>query len=144
ARVRQYGLAILDQGRQLTEMVEHILAFTGGQLARHKYQAEELDVGQLVRQAIDGVAPSAPDPNIVIQKQISEDLTAVLDDSQTLSQALVNLLNNAIRYGGSGGWIGMSTQQTSTDELEIRVADQGPGIPACELKRIFEPFYRGA
>jgi two-component system phosphate regulon sensor histidine kinase PhoR len=144
ARVRQYGLAILDQGRQLTEMVEHILAFTGGQLARHKYQAEELDVGHLVRQAIDVVAPSARDAGIVIQKQIAEDLAAVLGDSQTLSQALVNLLNNAICYGGSGGWIGVSAQQTSVDELEIRVADKGPGIPACELKRIFEPFYRGA
>jgi signal transduction histidine kinase len=142
-KVRQYGAAILDQGRQLTDMVEQILAFTGGQIGKKYYEVEALSPADVVRQAISTVASAARQAGVTIEERIPEDLPSVLGDSQALRQALVNLLNNAIRYAAGGGWIGVSIRKENADELEVRVADKGAGISARELKRIFEPFYRG-
>lgn len=141
SKVRQYGAAILDQGRQLTGMVEQILTFTGGQLKKH-YELEPLDPAAVVRQAIAAVSPAARMAGVAIEEQIPAGLPVVLGDANALRQALVNLLNNAVRYASAGRWVGVSVTQSSTGEFEIRIADRGAGIPARELKRIFEPFYR--
>ena len=143
AKVRQYGAAILGQGKQLAEMVEQILSYTGGQLGKRNYEIEVLDPADVVKEAIAAVAPSARAAGIAIEEQIPPDLPQVPGDSQALRQALVNLLANAIKYGAAGRWIGVSARH-ARDELEISVADRGPGIPAAEMKRIFEPFYRGS
>jgi two-component system phosphate regulon sensor histidine kinase PhoR len=142
SKVKEYGAAILSQGRQLADMVEQILTFTGGQLGRKHYDLETLDLGEVVRHAIAAVGPAARAEGIAIEEQIPADLPAALGDSHALQQALVNLLNNAIRYAAAGRWIGVSVRYSNADEFEVRVADKGSGIPARELRHIFEPFYR--
>jgi signal transduction histidine kinase len=57
---------------------------------------------------------------------------------QALKRCLANLLENAVKYGKSARVI----LDDDTDRLEIRVQDEGPGIPQAELKKVFEPFYR--
>jgi signal transduction histidine kinase len=52
-----------------------------------------------------------------------------------------NLIGNAIKYGESGGWIGIRARQTGRD-VQVTIADRGRGIAAAEQSRIFEPFYR--
>lgn len=61
---------------------------------------------------------------------------------QLLEQAVGNLLSNAIRYSADGTHVTVKAEQTGEDEITISVADQGPGIPAEHLPRIFERFYR--
>ncbi len=59
-----------------------------------------------------------------------------------LQQVLGNLVDNAIKYGRSGGNVWWTARATGTDKLEISVRDDGPGIPADALNRVFERFYR--
>jgi two-component system sensor histidine kinase CpxA len=65
----------------------------------------------------------------------------VRGDTELLTRALSNLLRNAVRYAGEAGPITVSAQREQ-DEVKIIVADRGPGVPAHDLPRIFDPFYR--
>jgi signal transduction histidine kinase len=60
-----------------------------------------------------------------------------------LGQVVNNLLTNAVRYSPEGSEVRVSARVVGRSEVEIRVADQGIGIPADECDRIFEKFYRG-
>ena len=63
-------------------------------------------------------------------------------DADRLQQVLLNLVDNAVKYGGEGTTVLVSTARAG-DRVLIDVADDGPGIPPAERQRIFEKFYRG-
>jgi signal transduction histidine kinase len=144
SRVQQYGVAILRQARQLSDLVEQILAFASGQFGKQHYEFEMLEPGSLVQQAIAATAPASREAGFEIEEHIASELPQVMGDSAALQQAVINLLTNAIKYGVNGRWIGVSVGCPKAGEIQIRVEDQGPGIPAAEVRRIFEPFYRGS
>jgi len=145
SKVKQYGAAILNQSRQLTEMVEQILAFAGGQFGKKHFESDVLEPGTLVARAIAAVGPAARAAGVEIEQHIAEELPQLLGDAAAIEQAVINLLTNAIKYAAEGRWIGVSVSGENKNRgLAIRVEDKGPGIPALEQKRIFEPFYRGS
>src|SRR5262249_54449859 len=65
-----------------------------------------------------------------------------LCDREAVTRAVLNLVANAIRHGGEGGWVGVRAVGENGSVL-IRVADRGAGIPAADMPHLFEPFYRG-
>ena len=88
--------------------------------------------------ARDAVAPSAGEIGLTIEP----DLPAVHADPAQLERAFANLLENARRYSNN---LPVSVRaRMSGSGVVVRVADRGPGIPAAEQPRIFEPFYRGS
>ena len=143
ARVQQYGAAILEQGKQLAEMIEQILTFASRESGKKLSQVETVEVGDQVRQAIAAAAPAARAAGVEIRSEIAQDLPDITGDSSAIQQAVMNLLTNAIKYGRSGHRVLVSVGRGAVGELEIAVEDNGPGIPASEVGRIFEPFYRG-
>src|SRR5579872_4948838 len=124
-------------------MVEQILAFASGQAAKKAHESEMLDVAELLRQSVAAVASAARAAGVEIEINIAPDVPDILGDAAAVQQALNNLLTNAIKYGGAGRSVRVSASRNASGELEIAVEDHGPGIPASDLKRIFEPFYRG-
>ena len=143
AKVQRYGAAILQQGKQLAEMVEQILAFASGQSRGNKSDPEPVDAADEIREAVLAAGPAARAAGLEIECEIDADLPCISGDGSGIQQAVMNLLTNAIKYARSGGWIRVVASRNASGELEIAVQDNGPGIPASELKRIFEPFYRG-
>ena len=64
-----------------------------------------------------------------------------------LRRVFQNLIINAAKHGGEGGWIGVTAvndEDVATPTVEVQIADRGPGIPQNELPEIFKPFFRGA
>jgi signal transduction histidine kinase len=59
-----------------------------------------------------------------------------------LRRAFQNLIENAAKHGGTGGWVGISAEAADRSII-VRVRDNGPGIPADEIDEIFTPFFRG-
>jgi hypothetical protein len=69
-------------------------------------------------------------------------LPAVWMDAGSIERVLANLVQNATKYSPPDGAIGISARITAANELELSVDDEGPGIPAEDRGRIFEPFFR--
>lgn len=95
---------------------------------------------ELVEQAVSSLADMAAQSNVTVEVSVPSDLSASVDKRQ-IQRALVNLLDNAIKYTPAGGRVEISGQETET-EVSITVSDTGVGIPPTEIDRIFERFYR--
>jgi signal transduction histidine kinase len=99
---------------------------------------EPLDLVGAVKEVIGDVAPLAVEAGYELEMVCAQPAVLVLGDLPSLSRVVTNLLQNAIAYGGGQGLIKVSVAANG----EFEVADAGPGIPADERTRIFEPFYR--
>jgi signal transduction histidine kinase len=81
----------------------------------------------------------------VVEQHVDPDLPPVLGDLAALSRCLQNLVGNAVKYGGSARWVGISAklqENAKPPEIAISVQDRGMGIAKSEITHIFEPFYR--
>ena len=140
-RVADYGKVIHDEGRRLTDMVEQVLEFAGAQSGRRRYEFRPVPVAQLLAEALSGCDVQIKRAEVDVEKTIASDLN-VNGDPAALTQAVQNLISNAIKYGGNKRWLRIRAD-ASPNEVLIAVEDKGIGINNADIKHIFEPFYRG-
>ena len=122
---------------RLIEDLQDLALAESGQLALH---LQECDLDDLVRKAVSGIQPQADAKGIGIEVDVLAN-AAVQADPERIGQVLRNLLANAANYTPSGGEIRVTVAREA-DDLEVRVADTGAGIPDEELPYVFERFYR--
>jgi signal transduction histidine kinase len=145
-RVRSEGervrsLEIVDQeARRLTHLVENLLHFSRSERQATRLSSATAPLAPLVREAVEAFAPLAAARGVTFRTQLRDGLVAPVD-AEALRQMLVNLLDNAVKYG--------PTDQTITVGLEagdgkarIQIEDQGPGIPPSDRERIWDRFWR--
>jgi signal transduction histidine kinase len=101
---------------------------------------EDVDVAALARELVELYQPEAGNRNISLDYQ-GDASASVHGNRQLLAQALVNLLENAIKYVPEGGKVEAGVR-ASGDSLTLTVADNGPGIPEADRARILQPFVR--
>jgi signal transduction histidine kinase len=145
ARVQRYGALIADESEKLTAIVEQVLRFANVEAGRAVSKREPVEVASLIDEALAADRKLIEESHVTVEKDTAAELPPVLGDATMLKHALVNLITNAAKHGASGGWIGISAAVPGAGarEVEIRVKDRGPGIPADEQSSIFDPFYRG-
>ncbi len=122
---------------RLIEDLQDLALAESGQLALHRQQC---DLDDLMRKAVSGVQLQADAKGVCIEVEVSDD-AAVQADPERIGQVLRNLLANAANYTPSGGEIRVMVARRD-DNVEVRVADTGAGIPEEELPYVFERFYR--
>ena len=98
--VRQYGRVVRDEGRRLAEMVEQVLDFAGSYAGRRAYRFEAVDVREVARECLDAVRPALDESGGTIECETGPGLPRVRADRAALRRALLNLIQNAIKYGG--------------------------------------------
>jgi PAS domain S-box-containing protein len=130
---------ISAQAARLAQVTERVLL--AGRLDRDEVKVERMpvDVERVVRDAVSVLEPTLPQTTR-IEKRLGSELTAA-GDSDQLQQVLLNLVDNAVKYAGTGATVVVSTHRDG-DHIRIDVADDGPGIPLADRDRIFEKFYR--
>jgi len=142
ATMREFGGHIEDESRRLTQLINNILDFSRIESGRKTYQIEPTDVLALVGETLRayevrlhqlGFETTFDGPD--------EPLPRVPLDPDAVAQAVVNLLDNAVKYSGSGREIDVRVERLDAD-VAISVTDRGIGIPREEQNRIFERFYR--
>ena len=142
ARVKQYGATIQHEGQRLAEMVEQMLSYAGIQAGRKQYHFQPVHLPELIERALAEYQSAFTEQGWHIEQDVAADLPALNADAQALESALKNLLHNALKYAALGKWLRLSARQHG-NEIQLTVADHGPGIAAEDLRNLFEPFYRG-
>lgn len=125
----------------MTALVEDLLDLTAIESGHRAPIKEALHLEEIVPEVIKGISPVAHKQNIEVSTELTTAGSPVSMDRRHFKQILANLLENAIKFNQERGWVKIrSTQKDET--IELTVNDSGSGIPAQDLPRIFERFYR--
>ena len=140
-RRRELNLAINDEAKRLTRMITEYLDITRLESGATVLRPVPIRVGALLERNLLLLGPVAAQRNIRLVPEFGPDPPAVVADPDLLSRAVENLVSNAIKYSPGGTEVTVSAAAEDAF-LAIEVADQGYGIPAADLTRIFDKFYR--
>jgi len=120
------------------KIIHNLLGFA----RRMEPAKEKININNLLDETTGFLENEARYVNIHIEKQYAENVPVITSDLSQIQQVVLNLLNNAIDAIGHDGTVTVSTRyHDKNDEVEINVADTGPGIPESELSKIFDPFF---
>jgi signal transduction histidine kinase len=130
---------IARNGEQLIELIDEVLAVAQIESGRLALSRADFDLGEVVRQLVDGISESAEDKGLEFVVDLAEDLRiAVHGDEVKLRQVLRHLLKNAVTFSSSGS---VSLRVANRDRRTyFAVEDTGKGIPAEEIERLFIAF----
>jgi signal transduction histidine kinase len=145
-RIQQYGEAIQIQGRRLSELVEQTLAYSGVQDGKQRYHFRPTRILEVVDEALAEYDPLFNKMGWKVEKVIESSLPPVSADASVLKGVIKNLVGNALKYASDGKWLRVTARAVDTwcgTEVQLSIADRGPGIDSKDLPHIFEPFYRG-
>ena len=138
---RQRSLAIIDQeARRLTHLVENLLHFSRAERQLGRVALRPVDLAEVVRQATESFAPLAAARNVTIRGDASGTLPATADPD-AVRQIVLNLLDNAVKYGPAGQTVTVGLTATGGN-ARVTVDDQGPGIPPADRDRVWDRFFR--
>jgi len=127
---------------RLTFLIEDLLTISQLEEGRIVVNRQWCELRPLVTRILEDFAARAQARDITLTNQVPDTLP-LRADFDRLHQVLVNLVDNAIKYGRAGGHVSVTAKVLdSRDKVEILVIDDGPGIPQEALPRVFERFYR--
>jgi two-component system phosphate regulon sensor histidine kinase PhoR len=136
---REYGALVARESERLEALVERVLALPHGNEA---LSLATLNPTEIVRSTATLATPRAEERRVTLSVE-TPDLAEVLWDGEAVQQALLNLLDNAIRHGREGGHVVVRAREDG-QTLALSVSDDGPGIGKRDRRRIFGRFERGA
>ncbi|HEY4132705.1 MAG TPA: HAMP domain-containing sensor histidine kinase, partial [Gemmatimonadaceae bacterium] len=131
---------IVQEGRRLMHLVENILHFSRAERQMTRLGPEPLDLSEAVQEIVNDWAPLASNAGITIRTEFAADVHAIADRS-ALRQMILNLLDNAMKYGPPTQTVIVSTARQG-ERARVWVDDEGSGIPLRERERVFASFYR--
>lgn len=139
--MRDFGRIINRESNRLTQIINNVLDFSRIEAGRRKYQLVETNIAEVIEEALQSYEYQLKSSGFEVTTAIQSELPPALVDREAMTQAVLNLLNNAIKYSTDVKQIDVRIEQRG-ETLAVEIADRGVGIPRSEHRRIFEKFYR--
>jgi signal transduction histidine kinase len=133
--------AVNDCAQRLRGLIDNLLDVTALETGRMRFAHREYDAASIVRDALGKLASAFTEKGLAAVSEIPTSLPA-FGDADRLRRATSELLENASKFTPPGGSVGIRLRRLTVGQLEICVADTGPGVPAEAAPRLFEPFYQ--
>ncbi len=133
--------SIVREARRLVALVDNVLLFSRSGAVELRARLEPVPVNELLADVAEAAQLAIDDAGHTLEVRHAEPL-AVLGDRQLLRQALINLVENAMKYGGDGRHIRLGAEQSAPALVRLMVDDDGPGVPASQRVLVFEPYER--
>jgi signal transduction histidine kinase len=140
--IGEYGRMLATEARQLSRLIDNVLCYARLIDATSSYSFEQIDVPEMVGEAVDRFRLPLDDEEYDVQIDLPLSAPPIRGDRTMLRDALDNIIDNALRHGSTGKYLGVAVNSIPR-AVQIEIADRGTGIPAEELDRIFDKFYRG-
>src|SRR5438105_11374924 len=138
---QQYYRIIRKESERLTALINNILDFSRIEAGRKEYEFRQTDIADLVRNTLDSYRYQIEQQGFTFEENIASDLPPVRVDREAIARALVNLVNNALKYSDHEKFLGVKLYRTN-GSVKLEVVDHGIGITRREQSKIFEKFYR--
>src|SRR4030095_7522168 len=126
-KAQQYYRVINKESQRLTQLINNILDFSRIEAGRKEYRFAPTDVGRIVSDVVEAYRFPIEQNGFELEVKVAEDLPEVEADKEALGQALLNLVNNAIKYSRDGKFLRLEVARRG-DEVTIAVSDRGIGI----------------
>ena len=140
SRVR-FLQTIEKQTDRLTFLIEDLLTVSRLESGQIALNFQSVELRPEVQRVIDDLRSRVQDKTVTVANEVPPRLTARVD-GERLQQVLLNLVENAIKYGRPSGQVVVGGRDVSAKKVELFVRDDGPGIPPESRERVFERFYR--
>jgi two-component system phosphate regulon sensor histidine kinase PhoR len=132
---------LTTETERLTRRIERLLDWGRMEAGRKLYNLHEEAVADIIEEAVEAFPAARLEAGVELETSVAPGLPTVYADRHAMVDAIVNLLSNAHKYGGSPAKIRLSAHRAAKG-VAITVTDNGVGIPRTELRRIFDKFYR--
>ncbi|HEU0081755.1 MAG TPA: histidine kinase dimerization/phospho-acceptor domain-containing protein, partial [Bradyrhizobium sp.] len=147
AKARGRFLGIMHaQATRMARLIDDLLSLSRVELSAHVRPDTEVDLVPIIRQVADGLEPLAGERQVEVEIDLPTAPVAIAGDREELLRLFENLIENALKYGASGGRVVVSLMQAASPdgapEIRVMVRDFGPGIAPEHLPRLTERFYR--
>ena len=149
---QEYFRFIVQECRRLSSLIENVLDFSRIEQGRKQYELESTDLLALTKQTVALMETYAAEQQIAISLAVKGEPVPLELDGKAIQQALINLIDNAIKHSPKGAIISVGLEfenaavgqptEGTPNSVRLWVEDKGEGIPPAEHQRIFERFYR--
>ena len=137
----QYYRIISNESNRLTRMINNILDFSRIEAGRKEFHLQETNLTEIVRDILESYQFHLKQKGFELTEEICEDVPLILADPEAVSQAFINILENAVKYSKETKNITVRLYQENT-HLVLQVEDKGIGIDKSSHQKIFDKFYR--
>jgi len=141
AKQQEYLDIIVREGERLSALIENVLDFARLERGRENYEFAEGEIGEAVKRAVIAYRYRIERQGVRVVLDIAPDLPRTRIDERAIQLAVVNLVDNALKYAPDGKEIIVRARSVD-GSVRVDIVDEGPGIPEEDRERIFERFVR--
>jgi two-component system, OmpR family, phosphate regulon sensor histidine kinase PhoR len=138
----RFIVLMLEQTQRMARLIDDLLSLSRFETQSAPGKMQQVDIGLLAGTTVDALAGLAAQHHVAIENKLLPNSLMVEGDPDQLTQVLQNLIENAVKYGASGGRIEIGAATPNMREKGFFVRDFGAGIPSEHIPRLTERFYR--
>lgn len=139
---KQFLGVISSESERMARIVTDLLTLSKLDYGRMELRMTRFSLADMLHNVANAMKLTAEDSGHALAVDTPDDLPKIVGDRERIEQVVVNILSNAVKYTPSGGHIRLSACTLSGNRVRITVEDDGVGIPAADVPRLFERFYR--